>query len=725
MGGIKETCKKHGKESLRVGGKILRVDLTSGSIHYEKTGKYVPRFIGGLGIGLKIMWDEAGPKVKPYDPENFLMFAAGPLTGTWAPSAGRTTVISKSPVTYPVNHITHGSFGGHFGAELKMAGYDLIVIRGKARDPVYLSVKDEKVYIRKALNIWGTDSFQAQKLIIEREGDLQAKCAVIGQVGERCSFIASIISETGHANGQYGFGGVMGSKNLKGIVVRGTGSVRISVPYDKIQDVYQNQWKPLLNHGGSVVPGKGTWKAGSSDICWEGNPGRPVIGEVKAQEMNRTGLRCNASFEMPTSRYHVKNDGCFGCVFNCFSYVRMEGLPYNIPPGGQMMCQQFGSYFAQHSWDFKKLRVSGQAVFAGKQLADMYSVNSVEMRNIRNLLVYLKNGHGKLTSLQRKELDSLPWETEKTEENGLPFIWDLTNKLARADYREENLWGLLSRGVVRAACSLGVYEDIYNGIDPKYGLVFTNNGIAAHFAPRVSPVIALLWMMENRDPNRHDLSNISDCERALNRRGEITEKLFKYKGITGPGETGNHLNPGTIFFTKWILTRGILKNSLTLCDWVFPNYLSPFKERDYCGDLSLESKIYSAVTGHQVEMEELDRLAEGIWHLQRALTIRDWQTRDMRGAKGYRAGGMGDPGGDFRGHDNLAALYFKHPARFYWAGRKYRFPPLDRQKYEEAKTMLYRQMGWDHNGAPTRKTLESFNLKEVADELELSGLSGD
>ena len=713
-----------GKDLCGWAGKILRVDLNSNTIHFDKTEKYIPQYIGGLGIGLKIIWDEVGPHIKPYDPENLLIFAVGPLTATWVPSAGRTTIISKSPITYPINHITRGSFGGHFGSELKMAGYDLIVIKGKSKEPVYLSIKDEKVCIKKASKIWGTDSFSAQRLMIKQEGDFQAKTIAIGQAGERCAYIASIISETGHAGGQGGFGGVMGAKRLKGITVRGTGAVRIYASYKNIQEVYQKEWKPLLTHEGAVIPGHATWKANSPDYYWSRNPGKTVIGRVNADEMNRIGLRCNVSFGRPTEKYHMKNEGCFGCLFNCFSYVRMVGLPHHTPPGGQISCQQFGSYWPNYSWDFKRLRASSQAVFFGKQLTDMYGINAVELKLIRRLLIYLKNGYGKLTSKQREELESLPWESEKTYENGLPFIWKLANNLAQADYREDNLWGIMSRGVTQAACNLGIYEDIYNGIDTKYNIVYTNNGFGAHWNPRTSYIIALLWMLENRDPNRHDL-NVFGSERVLNKLGEITEKLFGIKGITDILNEETVLNHGKIFFSKWVLVRGILKDSLTLCDWIFPNYVSPIEKRNYCGDLSLESKFYSAVTGHHIEMEELDKLAEGIWHLQRVLTIRDWQTKDMRGAKGYRGGPMGDEGGDFRGHDNLSASFFRHPSKFFFRGKEYYTPPLDRQKTEEAKSMLYREMGWDHNGAPTRKTLESFNLEEVANELNQSGLLGD
>jgi aldehyde:ferredoxin oxidoreductase len=285
----------------------------------------------------------------------------------------------------------------------------------------------------------------------------------------------------------------------------------------------------------------------------------------------------------------------------------------------------------------------------------------------------------------------------------------------------------MSRGTLRATRSLGIYEDVYNGIDQKYKLAFTNNGFIGHLDPRVSYYYGIPWMMENRDPNRHDYQVLKAEKKfhKLEKVEKITEKLFKIKGIIDHSDGSvAHLNPGKIFFSKWLLIRGMLKDSLTLCDSVFPNYVSPLKERGYCGDLSLESKFYSAVTGDQLKMEELDKLAEGVWNLQRALTIRDWQTRDMRGAEGYRGGAMGDEGGDFKGHDNFSALYYKKPLMYGSKDSSKYSAPLKRDECERAKSMFYREMGWDINGAPTRKTLESFNLKDVADKLDQDGLLG-
>ncbi|MDK2925582.1 MAG: hypothetical protein PWQ41_1356 [Bacillota bacterium] len=115
-------------------GTVLRVDLTTGKVSKEPTAKYID-FIGGLGLGWKVMWDEVPAKVKPFDPENRIIFGVGPLTGTYAPTSGRTVVISKSPQTWPVEQTTRGSFGGHWGPELKFAGYDSLIIQGKRRNP--------------------------------------------------------------------------------------------------------------------------------------------------------------------------------------------------------------------------------------------------------------------------------------------------------------------------------------------------------------------------------------------------------------------------------------------------------------------------------------------------------------------------------------------------------------------------------------------------------------
>lgn len=143
-------------------GKMLRVDLTERKWSIEPTGKYAERFIGGIGIGLKIFWDEVQTEVGAFDPENKLIFAPGPLTGTFAPASGRFEMISKSPRSYPRETVTRSGVGGFWGPELKFAGYDALIIQGKADRWVHLWIENDKVEFREAEDYLGEDTYTTQ-----------------------------------------------------------------------------------------------------------------------------------------------------------------------------------------------------------------------------------------------------------------------------------------------------------------------------------------------------------------------------------------------------------------------------------------------------------------------------------------------------------------------------------------------------------------------------------
>ena len=168
-------------------GKILRVNLDDGSITKEDTSKYL-KYTGGIGFGYKVIFDEA-PKAGPFDPENRIIFAVGPLTGSLAPSTGRSEVTSISPHVYApgAKHplVTRSGFGGYWGAELKFAGYDAIVVQGKAEKPVFISIVNDEVSIRDASDLWGKDTFEAQDMIKAKLDDEKTQIALIGPSGER------------------------------------------------------------------------------------------------------------------------------------------------------------------------------------------------------------------------------------------------------------------------------------------------------------------------------------------------------------------------------------------------------------------------------------------------------------------------------------------------------------------------------------------------------------
>lgn len=206
-------------------GKVLRVNLTTKKISVEDLSEKIARdFMGGAGFGIKYLFDEVPGDTDPLGENNKLIFAAGPLSGTSAPCASRMALTTKSPLT---GAIGMSLSGGHFPVELKFAGYDVLIVEGKSEEPVYISIKDDKVSIRKGSKLWGMNTFDAQDHIKNELKDQNTRVACIGPAGENLSKMASIINER-RAFGRKGVGAVMGSKNLKAIAVRGTQKVPVA-----------------------------------------------------------------------------------------------------------------------------------------------------------------------------------------------------------------------------------------------------------------------------------------------------------------------------------------------------------------------------------------------------------------------------------------------------------------------------------------------------------------
>lgn len=205
-------------------GKILRVDLTDKKITKEIISDETARkYIGGNGFGVKYLYDEVPAKIDPLGIENKLFIMTGPTEGTMVPGAGRACVITKSPLN---NRFIDSYFGGHFGGEVKFAGYDGIIIEGKSDTPVYIKINDDDVKIEEASSIWGMSTIDAQKEVKKEIGDEYATLA-IGIAGENLVPMACIISGV-NAAGRGGTGAVMGSKNLKLIAVKGTNGVKVA-----------------------------------------------------------------------------------------------------------------------------------------------------------------------------------------------------------------------------------------------------------------------------------------------------------------------------------------------------------------------------------------------------------------------------------------------------------------------------------------------------------------
>ncbi len=208
--------------------RLLRVNLSTGTIKEEPLDQeWVRQYIGGRGYGTRLLYEELKPGTDPLSEQNKLIFANGPLTGSNVPTGGRYMAISKSPLT---GFIASSNSGGYWGAELARAGYGMLVLEGKSEKPVYLWIKDGKAELCDASSLWGKDTHETTDRVLKEVGDPRARVACIGPAGEKLSPIACIINDKHRAAGRSGVGAVMGSKNLKAVMVRGSGTFKASDP---------------------------------------------------------------------------------------------------------------------------------------------------------------------------------------------------------------------------------------------------------------------------------------------------------------------------------------------------------------------------------------------------------------------------------------------------------------------------------------------------------------
>ena len=217
-------------------GRILRIDLSSGAVKTEPLKEEVAKkYIGGIGLGIRLLLDNSEAGVDPLSPENPLILTTGPFSGTIAPTGGNGhAFVSKSPLTGGVGEAKSHGF---FGSEMKRAGYDAIIFENKAEKPIYIWIDDDNVQFMDAKHLWGKSPQETETLIKDELGDYYIRVAAIGLAGEKLSRIACIINDRTRAAGRTGMGTVMGSKNLKAIAIRGTKDVKVAHPEEFLEFV--------------------------------------------------------------------------------------------------------------------------------------------------------------------------------------------------------------------------------------------------------------------------------------------------------------------------------------------------------------------------------------------------------------------------------------------------------------------------------------------------------
>jgi aldehyde:ferredoxin oxidoreductase len=311
-------------------GKILKIDLTTGDITTEPTEAYADQYLGGRGLGVHLIYDNYKPGTDAFDPSNPLIFNTGPLSGTALPGSGRVDVTALSPMS---NLRAKSNFGAYWGPELKFCGYDHLMITGKAEKPCYISIKNGRVEIRDAGNVWGQDTFTTQKLIQEELGDQETKVVCIGPAGEKLVRFACLLTETGDAAGRSGMGAVMGSKNLKAVAVRGNGVIQLAKPKEFLDLSIQinneirkhptyeelSQWG--VSRGVKMMYEMGFFPVGYfEDVCWD-----EIVEKYAAAEY--------------VEKHQMKNVGCYCCPNRCMNF-------FNVPELGKGVtsCEPFSGF---------------------------------------------------------------------------------------------------------------------------------------------------------------------------------------------------------------------------------------------------------------------------------------------------------------------------------------------------------------------------------------------
>jgi aldehyde:ferredoxin oxidoreductase len=351
-------------------GKILDVDLSSETLSQADLDSLLAtKFMGGKGFGAKILFDQLPVDCDPLSAENILVFATGPLTGTLAPSSGRFEVCTKSPAT---GLWLDANCGGFFGPELKFAGYDMLIVRGKAASPVMLVIDNHRVELKRADDLWGADTLTTHQQIKDSLGK-EFRVACIGEAGEKGVVYAGIISEY-RALGRGGAGAVMGSKNLKAVAVRGTHGISLQDP-DQFMVTCREAFNELAN---SPDTGGGRQKYGTNIILslMDETGIHPVRNFQKGKFEGASQVN-----EETIEKYYVRDKACFGCPIYCSKIAEVKEGKYK------------GSFTEgpeyENVWAFGANceNVDIGAIIQAEYLCDYYGLDGITTGNVIGFLM--------------------------------------------------------------------------------------------------------------------------------------------------------------------------------------------------------------------------------------------------------------------------------------------------------------------------------------------------
>lgn len=694
-------------------GKLLRVNLTDGTHSIEGSDKYFD-YIGGKGMANRIMYDEVPAGTDPVAPENKIVFAVGPNTGSSAPCSGRITISTLSPFT-KYNAIVDAHMGGDTALQMKCCGYDAVIIEGASASPVYICVKDDQVTVEDASDLWGKTTTETTKMITEKQGK-GINVVSIGPAGENMLNLSCVITGVAHCAGG-GLGKIFGSKKLKAISFYGTGAVKVA-DAKKVKELNDyvindligsnnNHVVPTVAQSWSEFENSSTRWTGHPGLTWGAAEGGPIdTGESAPGEPTLVGYRCQKSvFDHGplAEKYTVKMTGCALCPIRCYASVKMPKLEekYGVSGTHANTCVGNGPY-AGIMKNFADFEDEGD----GKVYARVYSAvladdlglwdNYGELASTLNY--FMANDYALMHKIMTEEqFKAIPWE--KRESGDISFIKDILDKVIDPAHPLSTL----AQGAYYVDQQ---YHDIL-GDDYLNSAAMTLWGLIGgkrHHGNECDGQVGMLTnIIYNRDGMCHTIVNITGSGLPYDLQKSIVEERFG-EGCLDKPKAYTPMNESKARFAKFGIMRQVLHDSFTLCNWVWPMTFSPRKDRGYKGDLSVEAQYMAAITGEDWTEESLDFAVERNIQLHRAMTVKQVKSVDMRNL-----------------HDVIAnhAFDIDPDIKPFTEGTV----KLEREDWQTALTMFYREFGWDEKtGAPTRATLEKFGLKDVADDLDALGL---
>jgi aldehyde:ferredoxin oxidoreductase len=562
-------------------GRILDVDLTAGATSTRDSTTYVRDYLGGRGLAARIACEEIPAGIDAFDPENRMIVATGPLTGTLAPTAGRTVMTSVSPRTYPKPWYTHSTLGGWFGPGIKYAGFDAMVIHGKASSPVYLEVQDGAARLVEASDLWGRTTWDTRVALTDSVGP-GTEVLCIGPAGENLVRFASVQHGAENAAAHSGFGAVWGSKNLKAIAVRGHQGVSVADPDALIHEAMHMQGRSKHLSPMTAKP-RSTCSQACTTFCggdWHRSPsGRRVTGQcIGAMLLNSSGMH--------GSRY-------------------VGGGMY-VPP-------------------FKNFGHAGEVLFHD-------ACNGLGLDLWFRLV--MQPWLIRCQQLGVREIRGYPINPKDTE-----WFQTFTRQLA---FRE-GLGDLFAEDLRRAMDELegeipGELVRLGRELEFNFGFPAHREGRFWDSEPLPFWVIsAMMHISATRDPTiGTHLSSLMLVD-IVPRDSEVREQQLRIIGEKTWGDpeallpTFDNKAPVAV----WTQHQHMLLDSLTMCDFAFPHVVAPLSQDekktkpDITGDLDIDRRLLAAVTGMDRSRQELDVIAARIFNLERVMLARVGRGRPM------------------------------------------------------------------------------------------------